>query len=501
MSNALLSPRSVSVGSRAVLALAATACLALVPACGPSADPNMAGRTPVADKWLQRAKLSYKAGDFDDARDASRQALEAAPRDNDIRILSAKVALTRLDFADVIKLTEGMDTSEAHGLRGRAAWYLGDIEQAADELESMLRDPAVKDPWARDIAGLARRGSGRHPFAMEGGLIASVEMPKVGPILIVPCELEGERILAMVATASGEVVVDSNSRKEPAWVNLRFGDRLEVKDVPALTQDLSAISRQFGAPIKALLGVNLLRHIHVTFDRRGDQFIVRREDPAAPPEASRVPLSYVRGGGMLVRVGTGAGKDESKAPFLVDTSVLFPMALEDELWRKAGLDPAKLNPEPSLGPTMKSGLVPSVKIGGFDLPHIPAVQGAPLGDIRSNVDVDLGGVVGAGLLQAFRVTLGDDGRFMWLEPDPGIGGDELRRPGQQPPSGQGAPPAGAPADGLAPTINRGAPPAAPAMTPDPSPTKKPATPASAAPKAAAPKGATTPAPSATGAKK
>src|ERR1019366_7035925 len=195
-------------------------------------------------------------------------------------------ALSRLDFATALRLTEGMQTTEASSIRGRSHWYAGDIEQAADDLEAMLQDPTVKDPWARDVSGLARRGQGRHPFAMEGGLITSVDMPHAGPALVVPCELEGESILALVATAVGEVVVDSATRHEPAWVNLRFGDRVEVKDVPALTQDLSGISRQLGSPIKALLGVNLLRHIHVTFDRSGDQFVVRKADPAPPTDAS-----------------------------------------------------------------------------------------------------------------------------------------------------------------------------------------------------------------------
>ncbi len=95
----------------------------------------------------------------------------------------------------------------------------------------------MKDPWAREVAGLARRGAGRHPFEMVGGAVGSVEMPKaidripLGAANVVPCELDGERILALVATGSSEVVVDSNSRHEASWVNLRF-DRVEVKDVP-----------------------------------------------------------------------------------------------------------------------------------------------------------------------------------------------------------------------------------------------------------------------------
>jgi hypothetical protein len=243
-------------------------------------------------------------------------------------------------------------------------------------------------------------------------------MPPAGAAMVVPCELEGERILALVATSIGELVVDSNSRKEPAWVNLRFGDRLEVKDVPALTQDLSGLSRQLGAPIKAMLGVNLLRHMHVTFDRRGAQFVVRKDEPSAPPDASRVALWYVRGGGMLLRASM-AQKDDSLALLLVDSSAPFPLALEDATWRRAGIDPTTLKPEPQ-AQNMKAGMVPSMKLGGFDLQAIPALEGAPLGDVQSNVDVDLGGVVGAGLLALFRVTFGDEGRFLWLEPDPAM---------------------------------------------------------------------------------
>ncbi len=400
-------------------------------ACGPGGDPNAPNRSPLADKWLTRAKQSYRAGDFEDAREAAQSALKASPSDQDIRVLSARIALAGLDYGQALKLTSGLKATEVHGIRGRAHWYAGDIEQAADELEAMLLDPSVKDPWAREIAKLARRGQGRHPFAIEGGIIAAVDMPNAGSALVVPCELEGERILAVVATSIGEVVLDSNTRKEPAWVNLRFGDRLEVKDVPALTQDLSSLSRQLGAQIKALLGVNLLRHMHVTFDRRGSQFIVRKDEPAAPPDASRVPLWYVRGGGMLLRANM-TNKDDSLALLLVDSSAPFPLALEDATWRRAGIDPATLKPEPA-AQNMKAGTVPAMKLGGFDLQAIPALEGAPLGDVQANVDVDLGGVVGANLLALFRVTFGDEGRFIWLEPDPSL--SVGRPPPPAPPGG------------------------------------------------------------------
>jgi hypothetical protein len=433
--------------------------------CGPAGDANTPNRTPMAEKWLTRAKQSYRAGDFEDARQSADSALKAAPSDQDIRILNARIALAGLDYATALKLTQGLQTSDVHGLRGRAYWYAGDLEQAADELEALLQDPNVKDPWAHEVAKLARRGQGRHPFAIEGGLIAAVDMPPAGAAMVVPCELEGERILALVATSIGELVVDSNSRKEPAWVNLRFGDRLEVKDVPALTQDLSGLSRQLGAPIKALLGVNLLRHMHVTFDRRGSQFVVRKDEPSPPPDASRVALWYVRGGGMLLRANV-AQKEDSLALLLVDSSAPFPLALEDVAWRRAGVDPATLKPEPQ-AQNMKAGMVPSMKLGGFDLQAIPALEGAPLGDVQSNVDVDLSGIVGAGLLALFRVTFGDDGRFLWLEPDPMMALGRPPAPSVEagPGPGPGPSPSPSPTQGPTPT-----PKPTPKATPTPTPT-------------------------------
>ena len=199
-------------------------------------------------------------------------------------------------------------------------------------------------------------------------------MPRAGPALIVPCELEGERILALVATATAEVIVDSSTRHEPAWVNLSF-DRIEVKDVPALVDDLSGISHQLGLPIKALLGVNLLRHMHVTFDRRGDQFVVRKLEPTAPPQASRVPLWYVRGGGTIMHVSVTPARDD-QAPLLVDTSALFPMSLGDAEWKLAGVDPNVLEPVQARSEPGR-GTVPQLKFGAFDLPKIPAVEDVP----------------------------------------------------------------------------------------------------------------------------
>jgi hypothetical protein len=410
--------------------------------CGDGSDANSPNRSQLADKWLGRAKNSYRSGDAEDAAIAVDGALKAAPHDHETRLLAARVALARLEFEEAIKLSEGLQGSDAKGVRGRAFWYMGDIERAADELEDMLKDPAVKDPWARDVAKLARRGHGRHPFAIEGSPVAAVEMPGAGgPALVVPCELEGERILALVSTNFGELMIDSASRKEPAWVNLRFGDRFEVKDVPALTHELSGISRTLGATIKALIGVNVLRHMHVTFDRRGSQFVVRKSDPVPPPDAAKLPIFYARGGAMMMRAAI-SNKPDGNALLFVDSSAFYPMALEESMLKRSGADVSAFRSEPGAPANWKMGPLPFFKLGSVDISGFPAVQGAPFDEFKQQFDVDLGGVAGAGLLSVFRVTFADDGKWLWLELDPSMAGPAPGGPAAGPPPAA-PPPAGA----------------------------------------------------------
>jgi hypothetical protein len=407
--------------------------------CTPARGPGGADRSPLAQKWLDRTKASYSALDMEDAWDAAKSAIQAAPNDPELRTWGGRVALARLDFAEVVRLLKGVNTTDAKGLRGRAKWYAGDIDQAADELESMLQDPEVRDGWAKAIASLARRGAGRKPFQLNGGILAVSEMPRLpnSTSFLVPVEIDGEQGLAMVATGTAEVTLDSAARKEPSWVSLRFAGRIEVKDVPAMVQDLSGISRQMNVPIKALLGVNLLRHLNVTFDYIGGQFIVRTFTPPIPPAATRIPIAYIKGGGMLMRSALSTDKGAPHAALLLDSSMSFPLALDQEGWKKAGTDVSKLQPVPN-DAKLKQGLVPLLRLGAFDIPQVPGVFGTPIAEVEKGVEVDIDGVVGSGLLAYFRVTLTEDGRAMWLEDVP----QQARE--AAPPAQSGAPPSSAP---------------------------------------------------------
>jgi hypothetical protein len=335
-----------------------------------------------------------------------------------VQLLAAKIALAQLEYDRVLQLLNGLNTSEARAIRGRALWYSGQVDRTADELELLITDPDVRDPWAVEVAKLARRGGGRKPFQVSGGLLAVTEMPNSGAAaLLVPLEVNGEQALGLIATGTAEAVIDSSAGGEASWISLRFDERVEVRDVPALARDLSGISRQVNAPVKVLLGVNVLRHLHPTFDFSGSQFVVRTFEPPPPPHATTVKLNYVRGGGMLMRGAFGSDQAAPQASLLIDTSMSFPLALDDGGWKKAGVSLSSLSAVPNAS-KLRHGLLPMLRLGAFELPEVVSIHGAPVRELEEGLEMDLDGLVGAGLLAFFRVTLVDSGRTMWLEPMP-----------------------------------------------------------------------------------
>jgi hypothetical protein len=490
---------SASMSIPRVRLASALACAGVWLALGCAAPMAGEGREPewpaVAKKWFDRAEASFSALDLGDAEVSIKNALELEPNRPSVKRLAASIALSQMRYDEAVSLLQGETSADARGLRARAYWYSGQLARAAEELEHLLDDPDVKDPWAQGVVQLARSGEGREPFRVTGALLAVVDMPRVPvPTLIVPLELNGEPVLAMVATGTPEVEIDSTQSK-PSWVSLRFGRRLEVKDVPALSRDLSGLSRRVGAPIKLLLGANLLRRLNVTFDFYASQFVVRAFAPPPPPEATALELSYIKGGGMVTRARLGSDPSAPTGSFLVDTSVLFPLAMSDSGWQKAGVDPKGFE-SVSGDANLKQGVVPRLELGGFDLPRVPAVYGLPLGELERGGGIHLDGVIGSALVAEFRASLVDQGRTMWLEEMPAPSVQPGSEGSEEPPSAPAAP-SGSPANKPAtkppaakppaPAANPSAPaaPAAPAEKPA-APAKLPAPAASAAEPATAP---------------
>lgn len=417
---------------------------------GPMAAGNDEPEWPaVAKKWFDRAGASFSSLDIGDAELSIKNALELEPERPSVKLLAANIALSQMRYDEVVSLLQGQASSEASALRARAYWYSGQLTRAAEELDELLADPEVKDPWAQGVVQLARTGQGREPFRVTGALLAVVDMPRVPvPTMIVPLELNGEPVLAMVATGTAEVEIDSTQQK-PSWVSLRFARRLEVKDVPALSRDLSGLSRRVGAPIKLLLGANLLRRLNATFDFYASQFVVRAFAPPPPPSgASALELSYIKGGGMVTRARLGSEPSAPAASLLVDTGVVFPLALSDAGWKKAGVDPKGFEAV-SGDESLKQGVVPRIELGSFDLPRVPAVYGLPLGELERGGGIRLDGVIGAALVAEFRASLVDQGRTLWLEEMPTAGPEPGADGGPREPAAAGAP-EGSPAPKAAP---------------------------------------------------
>ena len=128
---------------------------------------------------------------------------------------------------------------------------------------------------------------------------------------------------------------------------------------------------------------------------------------------------------MLVRGALGVGDSPPACSLLVDTTLTYPMALDLAGWKKAGVAPATLTLVPNSS-SLRHGVVPSLRLGAYDVPHIPGLEGeVAVKEREQGLGIELDGLVGSGLLATFRVTLIDGGRAMWLE--------DLPREALQPP--------------------------------------------------------------------
>ncbi len=379
--------------------------------------PRQAAWPPTAKKWYDRAEHSYQSGDLDDARLASENALASLPDEAKVRLIAAKIAMAELEFERALQLLAEVPGSEAAGLRGRCHWYTGNLDQAAEELAVVTADPEVKDTWAKAALALARSGLGRRPFEMTGGLLAAVEMPRAGNTsMLVPVEINGEPALALIATDHSECVIDG---RVGSWVSLRFNGQLEVSDVPAMAQDLSGLTREVGAPVKMLIGVHLLRKLRATIDLSGRQFVVRNYEPPPPPSATTLAPVFYKGGALVLPGAFGLARNAPTSSLLMNTSVTFPLALDETGWKKSGKDPATLVAVPG-AKELRHGVVPMLRLGAFEIPDVPGVIGLPIEDVESEVGVDLDGFAGSGLFASFRLTFADRGRTLWMEDLPPV---------------------------------------------------------------------------------
>jgi hypothetical protein len=167
--------------------------------------------------------------------------------------------------------------------------------------------------------------------------------------------------------------------------------------------------------VKVLLGTNILRHLNPTFDYLGRQFVVRNYEPPPPPVATRVPLAYIRGGGMVLRSTIGSTADAPGFNLFLDSASTFSVALDDQAWQRTKIDPGSLLPVPGSASGLREARLSQIKLGAFGVPSVPAVSGVDFAELEQTLGIELDGLLGSGLLSNFRVTLAEGGRTLWFE--------------------------------------------------------------------------------------
>jgi hypothetical protein len=110
--------------------------------------------------------------------------------------------------------------------------------------------------------------------------------------------------------------------------------------------------------------------------------------------------------------------DAGRATLLLDSVGKHPLVLDEAGLAKAGVSMSTLVAIPSdPDAKLREGEVATLRLGAFDLRRVPAVLGVPVEPLEQATGFGLDGVLGAPVLASYRLTLGDEGRTLWLEDD------------------------------------------------------------------------------------
>ena len=119
-------------------------------------------------------------------------------------------------------LLKGVRSTDAARMRGRALWYKGDLKGAADELETMLADPAVKTTGPRKSPSWLVTAQAVRLSPSRGRCWPPSRwfMWPSAPYFVVPVEIDGESVLAEIATGLGKSC--STAPRVPSQAGSRF---------------------------------------------------------------------------------------------------------------------------------------------------------------------------------------------------------------------------------------------------------------------------------------
>ncbi len=388
--------------------------LGLSGACGASqAGSEGPGPEGGAPTHTDRAMAAFEAGRLDEADRESEAAVALDPHDPRAVEIAARVAIALGRSDRALEVLAGAEDAVLTRLRGRARAASGDLAGVAADLAPVDGRPPA-DGWAAVMLPIARSlPEGARAWVVEGD--GEVERPFAAgsPLPVIEVEIDAHTVQALVATSADLAVLDESIRARPGLAETMAFGRISIGNVPVITRDLEPVREQLGVDVRAVLGVDVLLRLCATIDFRGRKVVVRRE--CAPSAADAAEVRFATFGGSFLAVPvTLEGRVEGF--WTLDSAGAFPLAIAETTLDALGLDAAALPPAPNApDESIRLAEIGSVRIGDVAIEGVPAATGLVPRDLAELAGAPIAGIVGAGLLSGFAVTIDARRRRIVLE--------------------------------------------------------------------------------------
>ncbi len=374
--------------------LAAAACGATAPGGGsPAVDPD----DPRA--LTEEAALAWRALDPESAARSAERAVAAGGGTDALEIAArANLALGRYD--DAIDALERATSPHLRRLRARAQIGRGDFEAAARTLEG------DDDPWAESIRPALAAMGARRAYRVRGER-AEVALEDL-PLPVVRVRVDAVETLALIGSGAAETVLDPSVRATAGAIDaLRVGD-LRIGPVPHTVRSLEAVREALGAPIGAVLGLDLLMRLHARLDGPGRRITLLTEPEPVPADATTTAFITPTGSFLAVEA-----RLEDRAVWLtVDTAGIFPIALAPGVDAALGLE-ARDWQASDAGPSLV--VLSAIRVGSLSIEELPVIRGVLDEHHARAVGAPVAGSLGWGLLGQLVVRFDPDGRRLVFE--------------------------------------------------------------------------------------
>lgn len=354
-----------------------------VSSCSPSPPP--AKPLPKVDSTAERLAAARVAFHVLDAERAHKllDGLHSA----DARLLDAKISLAELDFARVEAVLTSVRDPAADRLLAEARWY-GD---RLDILGKMLEQRDARDLLPTEIAAvMSHRTDEVRRITSKGA--EAVELPVVARSgFEIDCRIEGVPELASFDLRSRITRVSRSLVRKAGWAEIEFGkaDSMKVR-VPVVPSDIhEGIS----------VGNDVAQYLHARFDYAARTVSLTTAARTRPPGSQSIGVLWLGGWRAVTRATLHGPPDMHNVP------VVFEDASSDVVLEPDFLRDNKFGSTPSRRP------VSSIEFGTLRLD----IESSRVSAVPFYWTQDIHVVISLRLFRQHRVTIGADGRELWIE--------------------------------------------------------------------------------------